>query len=278
MERHPINLNTDSAHQHALLLQYPQYAGGPRMVMVHGSGVAGEYTWTYVSDYLNGWSEVLLIDLAEMGQSYFLTEQPWRASAYAQQLQELLQRLDWTSFDMAGYSFGGMVAWAWLQQHDLHGRLFLLEPAMLGGCDADVLLSKAADYRQLSHQLATKPQEQALYRHFLDIVSPKRPDNAQADRLTMQRLAENPAGFARALATVAAELEQHAPMFVEWQPPVAGMSFVGSLSPQTMHERHQQLARDSVEPWQYVNIPGADHRLVYSHSRQIASAMNGLSF
>ncbi|ASP39894.1 hypothetical protein CHH28_14980 [Bacterioplanes sanyensis] len=274
MERHPLNITTNSAHQHALLLQYPQYSTGPRMVMLHGSGVAGEYTWTYLCNYLRGWSEILLLDLAEMGQSRFALDMPWQASSYATQLQELLERLDWQTFDLAAYSFGGMVAWAWMNQHPLDGRLFLLEPAMLGGVEPATLVNKAEAYRQLSHQLMAQPDRLDLYREFLDIVSPVRPDNPQADELTATRLAENPAGFARALNTVATELMQHADEFVQWQAPVSGMSFVGSLSPQEMHQRHQMLAEQNLPSWQYVSIAGADHRLVYTHSRQIAAAMN----
>ena len=276
MERHPINLVTDSAQQHALLLQYPQFSNGPRLVMVHGSGVAGEYTWTYLCNYLQGWSEVLLVDLAEMGESRFTQDLPWRAQSYAQQIQELLQRLDWQAFDLAAYSFGGMVSWAWLNQYALSGRLFLLEPAMLGGVSVQTLLNKADAYKQLSHQVMAQPGNLSLYQGFLDIVSPKRPANEKADQLTIARLAENPAGFARALNTVATELELNADTFVVWQPPVAGISFVGSLTPDVMHERHQQL-QDSTPNWQYVNIQGADHRLVYTHSRQIAAAMNALN-
>lgn len=273
MEKHPINLITDSAQQHALLLQYPNQPSR-RLVLLHGAGVPGEITWTYLANYLQGWDEVLIIDLAGMGQSHFRTQGQPSIVDYQRQVSELLHALDWTQFDIGGYSFGGMVAVAVLNRiADVQGVCFLLEPAMLLSSQASILQHKADEYRDLAQRIQQHPDNDTLYREFLDSVSPNRVADERSEKLTLRRLRQFAPGFSQALHAVSEQLRQQQHALGEWRAPWPGMSFVGELSSPHMHERHQQLAEQSAY-WRYASVPNADHSLVFSKPRFIAQAMS----
>ncbi|MBE0483999.1 MAG: alpha/beta hydrolase [Bacterioplanes sp.] len=273
MEKHPINLITATAKQHALLLQYPNQPRR-RLVLLHGAGVPGEVTWTYLANYLQGWDEVLVVDLAGMGQSHFLNTETPSIPDYQRQVAELLCALDWTQYDIAGYSFGGMVAIALLNSLDrFQGRCFLLEPAMLLASQPELLQRKADEYRALAVGIQQQPDHEAHYRHFLNSVSPNRLPDERSEKLTLRRLRQFAPGFSQALLAVSDVLEQQQHTLVQWRSPWPGMSFVGELSSAHMHLRHQQLAEQS-EYWRYVNVPNADHSLVFSKPRFIAQAMS----
>ena len=73
MEKHPLNFRSDHCDQHAVVLTNPASTTERRLVLLHGAGVAGELSWTYVANYLTGWREILIPDLAGMGRSRFLS-------------------------------------------------------------------------------------------------------------------------------------------------------------------------------------------------------------
>ena len=284
MEKHQINFKTASFHQHGWLYQYRPISSGDairRLVLVHGAGVAGELSWTFVANYLASWDEVLILDLAGMGGAEFLhpPAQP-QVHDYSLQLLELVEALDWLEFDLAGYSFGGMVAVEFLQNHfslvsgnDFSGLLFLLEPAMLFSSQVEHLEQKADEYASIADALLKRPNDLDVYRQFLDSVSPNRKSNPQAEQLTMQRLQDKPQSFSSVLYAVEAYLKQHMSTFVDWRSPWAGVSFFGGLAPEPMKQRHKKLAADSVQ-WDCLELPGADHSLVFTKPRGIARKMN----
>lgn len=284
MEKHQINFKTASFHQHGWLYQYSSSSLTPdprRLILVHGAGVAGELTWTFITNYLTEWDEVLVVDLADMGGSRFLISpsQP-KVRDFALQLAELTEALDWSEFDIAGYSFGGMVVVDYLQHYysllagnDFSGLVFLLEPAMLFSSQLEHLQQKAAEYANIADALWERPDDLDVYRLFLDSVSPNRKPNPQAEQLTMTRLQDRPESFARVLRAVNAYLNQNLTVFVDWVSPWSGISFVGGLAPEPMKQRHQKLAADA-SCWDYHEVVGADHSLVFTKPRGIARKMN----
>jgi len=273
MEKHPLNFRSDHCDQHAVVLTNPAATTERRLVLLHGAGVAGELSWTYVANYLTGWREILIPDLAGMGKSRFLSAPATGVAPYAQQLDELTGALDWQEFDVAGYSFGGIVAEHWLRSRRFNGLCFLLEPAMLYAADAYVLLNKAQLYQQVAEQITANPADSVPYVRFLDSVSPARNRQDKTEQLTIARLQANALGFAQALAAVSAALQQQPDHYLNWVSPWAGAGFVGSLSEPAMHERHRQLAAAS-RNWQFEVVDGADHSLVFTRPRAIAAVMN----
>lgn len=276
MEKHPLNITTPSVHQHALLVRYPGYSDEStprRLLLLHGAGVAGEVTWTYLANYLTEWDELLIPDFAGMGKSYFLNKRQPQLGDYVAQIRELLVALDWQSCDVAGYSFGGMVTARLMEEGTVDGLCYLLEPAMLFSSDCQQIQKKADDYLSVADRVELNSEDDAAYVAFLDSVSPARQRDERTDRLTIGRLQANAAGFANALRAVSQVLLNECSTFAHWIPDYPGMSFVGELSHATMQGRHRLLSEQAAD-WSFEIVPNADHSLVFTKPRFIARAMN----
>ena len=273
MEHHPFNIRTAIAHQHGMIYRSSDATTRRRLVLLHGAGIAGEMTWTYVVNYLKSWEEVLVVDFAGMGKSAFHDCEAPTLNEYVVQISELLSALDWQTFDLAGYSFGGMITSRLVYEHPGVGLCFLLEPALLSGTTPESLLDKAQRYRTMADWLDQHPNDQAIYRQFLDIVSPKRRANAASDRIAISRLKPNQVGFCQALRAVSETIESSPDALLNWQSPKPGMSFVGALSSDEMHLRQQQLEASNPD-WFGQVINGADHSLVFTHPKPVARLMD----
>lgn len=273
MEKHPFNIRTASANQHGLIWKFPANPGGRRLLLLHGAGIAGELTWTYVANYLEGWSEIMVPDFAGMGRSSFHDCPAPTIADYARQIHELLDAFDWQHMDIAGYSFGGMVTETLIREPGRFDLCYLLEPALLSGDDAEALVAKANTYIGLSAWLQREPEANEPFLAFLDAVSPFRRKNAAADRVAIGRLRGTVTGMCQALDAVNTNLLGHTDYFVNWTAPLPGMSMVGELGLPAMHLRQQRLERESND-WVTQLIRGADHSLVFTHPKQVARLMN----
>ena len=273
MEHHPFNIRTAIAHQHGMIYRSSDATTRRRLVLLHGAGIAGEMTWTYVVNYLKSWEEVLVVDFAGMGKSAFHDCEAPTLNEYVVQISELLSALDWQTFDLAGYSFGGMITSRLVYEHPGVGLCFLLEPALLSGTTPESLLDKAQRYRTMADWLDQHPNDQAMYRQFLDIVSPKRRANVASDRIAISRLKPNQVGFCQALRAVSETIESSPEALLNWQSPKPGMSFVGALSSDEMRLRQQQLEASNPD-WFGQVINGADHSLVFTHPKPVARLMD----
>ncbi len=273
LEYHPFNIHTDIALQHGMIFRNADASTDRRLVLLHGAGIAGELTWTYVVNYLKSWEEILVVDFAGMGKSIFHDVCSPTLDDYATQVAQLLEALDWQEFDLAGYSFGGMVTTRLIKEHSGIDLCFLLEPALLSGTTPDSLLAKASRYRNMADHLDQNPDDREMYLQFLDIVSPKRRASAASDRIAVNRLKPNQVGFCQALRAVSGVIASDPEALLNWVSPLPGMSFVGALSSDEMQVRQQQLEQASAD-WFGQVIAGADHSLVFTHPKQVARLMD----
>ena len=281
------------ASMHGVVYEIGKVHNQRRLVLLHGAGVPGELTWTFIANYLNQWNEILIIDFPNMGSSKWRSQKVFpRLSDYSQLICQLLAALDWDDIDIAGYSFGGLVA-ASLVDNDLlktNGQsevlctyagkinhLFLLEPAMLFSETASDLELRGAEYMALAKKIMAKPDDDDAYLYFLDAVSPLRKQSIDADRLTIDRLKSFSTGFAQAIYAVSRELSDRSQYLANWVSPINGASFLGELGVDSMHKRHKRLLNDTLEHgalWSVNTIRNADHSLVFTRPRLIAKAMN----
>jgi len=274
-----LNFESLSCSQQALLLQKETLPESPsRLLLVHGAGIGGELTWAFVTYYLVAWDEILIPDLAGMGASCFHTSLVPALSNYLQQLDELLEEVNWPAydFDVAGYSFGGMLVERWLRNTDFKRLCFLIEPAMLFSADPQQILEKSQNYQSAAERILADPLDDSAYIDFLNNVSPKRDRSNQSEQLILKRLQNNPVGFAQSLLAITESLNQESEYFTQWVSPWTGASFVGGLSWPAMHARHKQLAHNSPS-WHFETIANADHSLVFTRPRSIAKVMNKLA-
>ncbi|MEC8523945.1 MAG: alpha/beta hydrolase [Pseudomonadota bacterium] len=241
-----------------------------RLVLLHGAGIPGDLTWRWVAQYLIGWDEIYIPDLPAMGRSKWLGSKTPVFSDYQSVLCEWVASEGWQDYDLAGYSFGGLLAMHLANSHP-PDRLALIEPASLLSVSVGDLHSRARAYHELSLQLHESSEKAVV--GFLDLVSPRR--NRALDALAVKRLRENVEGLALGVGAVAQALNEHGDWYCTWEPPTKGVSIVGGLSDPGMHRRHQVLAEND-ESWFFQSLENTDHGLVYTKPREIAKIINSL--
>ena len=259
-----------------------------RIMLLHGAGVAGELTWTFISNYLTQWDEILVPDLLGMGDSYFESSDttPFTISDICQSLFCLLRHLNWHQLDLVGYSLGGLVALELNKQsrigfnlaHELDltiDKLCLIEPALF----SDSSLQSALNFRQyfdpIAHNICSQPTSAEPFLQFLDLVSPNRMRLEKTDQLAIKRLQVRPYGFANALLAVsgyAKNLDQGGLNQLIAAIP-EGVGIVGGLSAEGLMTAQNSIKR--IQPaWSIEVLPNVDHSLVYVRPKQVARLMN----
>lgn len=256
------------------IYSHPEVTTGRRLVLVHGAGVAGRYTWEGLQHFLTQWSEILVPDLRGAGDTRSLDSQehPFLVEELVGDLQALLVELGWECFDLGGYSLGGLVSLLLKQQlRDRVEKQFLLESAALDRIDWQDTVNVRQQFAAAAKVLHQQDAQTGI-KQFLDTISPNRRVSEQVERLTIERLGERAKGFAHALEAVNAAINQiDREQLLAAQGDVS--SFIGSLSVDPMHQLHRTLA-EQMPNWHYFLIPGTDHSLPYQKPRQIAQLMN----
>ncbi len=256
------------------VLKHPDIHNGKRLVLLHGAGVAGEDTWLAIASMLTQWQEILIPDQRGMGETHYPDhkEYPFTAHRLVADINALVDHLGWWSFDMGGYSLGGMVSLLYKQQHsDRVEKQFLLESALLDRPCWDTTKVLRQKYSEAAHFLRSDNKEQGI-RNFLDTISPNRRTTSQVDDLSIMRLGARPLGFAHALDCVTEAINSiDRELLVAAQGDVS--SFIGGLSVDLMHQYHRDMA-EGMPNWHYFMVPGTDHSLPFQKPRQIAKIMN----
>jgi pimeloyl-ACP methyl ester carboxylesterase len=284
MERRHFNVTTLNAELSGVLLSSnktpDRNTSCRRLLLIHGAGVAGELTWSFVANYLQNWDEILIPDLPSMGGSSFQPRinvgdyfnRGVGFELYIDSLHELLHCFKWDDFSLGGYSFGGLLALHLSEQFSLRS-LALIEPAALLSVRVGDLIDRGRLYHDMGNKILSSPHSESEFLQFLNTVSPDRSSDEKMDALAIKRLMAKPLGLAHGVLAVGEALQAHAADYAVWAPIIPGCSFVGGLSGQSMKERHQLLASKSLE-WQFHEIPESDHGLIYTRPRQIARLMD----
>ena len=253
--------------------------GGPRrLLLLHGGGVDGALTWSAIIAALTGWSEILVPDLRGTGKTRFPDgcEHPFDADDVVTDVERLLAALEWRTFDLGGYSYGGLMAML-LKARGAHEipKTFLLEPGLLGKLEPAALLESRSRLSLAAAGLlqGTTPAEakQAI-EIFLDVVAPGRSRNPRSERAIIERLSARPAGLARAIECVsAASRRVDRERLIARQENVS--SFVGQRSQPDFFALCQRIAvrRDD---WICHLVPGTDHALPFQKPIRIAAQMD----
>jgi pimeloyl-ACP methyl ester carboxylesterase len=267
-----------------------------RIMLLHGAGVAGELTWTFIVNYLKHWDEILVPDLLGMGDSFFESSDQivFSIADICHSLFGLLRHHQWDTFDLVGYSLGGLVALELNAEasRELNQQsspdvtinsLCLIEPALFSDQSLQASLRFRQSFMPLATNIKLEPDNDQHFLDFLDLVSPNRKRSTQVDKLAIQRLQRRPLGFAHALAAVS-EYADHLDEF-KLQQLIAsmpkGLGIVGALSnpglllaQQKIQRQLQSCPPSQEKQWHIESIANTDHSLVYVRPKVVAGLIN----
>lgn len=280
-----------------------------RILLLHGAGVAGELTWTFIANYLEHWDEILIPDLLGMGDSFF---EPTDTLAFTiadinQSLFSMLHHHAWHEFDLAGYSLGGLVALELNREivceysHDVClsdlgkdtskksiavkevsfnvNKLCLIEPALFSDQSLRSALAFRETFTPVANNIKAEPNNAAHFMAFLDLVSPHRKRNENTDAMAIRRLQVRPFGFANALAAVShyAKTLDEVSLNRLLDAVPEGVGIVGGLSNDGLILAQENIQQHQAN-WQIEKLDNADHSLVYVRPKQVARIMNQFLF
>ncbi|MHB0776391.1 alpha/beta fold hydrolase [Halomonas sp. WWR20] len=267
-------LERPDQHCHWRRLELPESHGHGTLLLLHGAGVAGELTWLPMVGHLTAWRTLLVPDLRGMGETRAPDghERPFTLDEVVADVAALLENHEVEQCDVAGYSFGGLVAMR-LKQHlgSRIGRTRLLEPALLEREDRDIMIEVREGYAEAAERIRLAGSAEAGIIAFLDLIAPHRSKNPRVERLMVRRLAHRPLGFAHALDCVT-EAVRHVDREALLAAQRDVISIVGGKSLAVMKAYHAALERDR-DDWRYVELPGTDHSLPFQKPRRIAAIL-----
>ncbi|MEH6812950.1 MAG: alpha/beta hydrolase, partial [Motiliproteus sp.] len=219
---------------------------GRRLLLLHGAGVAGEFTWGYMLEHLDHWSEILVPDLRGMGATQYpdQLEHTYSAEEVLGDVISLLDHLGWWAVDLGGYSFGGLICMLFKQLHPsrVH-KQFLLEPALLDRFSMDEVVALRDRYSQAAQMLRQQRDPEQGIKVFLDTISPNRIPSPKSEQMIIERLGHRAEGFANALDAVSdASRRLDRGQILAAQQHVS--CFIGGRSVDAMHQYHQYLAHE----------------------------------
>lgn len=246
---------------------------GREILMLHGAGVDGGFTWEPMLRHLSHWGTLLVPDLRGVGQSVPLPEGREETAFTVEEVvgdvSALLDYLGWFESDLAGYSFGGLVAMLLKQQRPVaFKKTYLLEPALLERPDLDEMREVRGNYSVAAQMMRTEEPVEKGITQFLDLISPKRSKSARVEHATVHRLKNRVLGLSYALDAVTDAVQRlDRASILSVQENVD--SFVGGKSLESMKACHQQIASER-DDWQYHEIGGTDHSLPFQKPSKIA--------
>ena len=246
---------------------------GRKILMLHGAGVDGAFTWEPMLRHLSHWGTLLIPDLRGMGQSVPLPEDREESAFTVEQVVEdvraLLDYLGWFECDLAGYSFGGLIAMLLKQQRSSgFQKTYLLESALLERPDLNEMRDVRENYSIAAKMMREQTPEELGITYFLNLISPKRSKAIRVEHATVHRLKHRVLGLSYALDAVTDAVQRlDRAEILAVQGDVN--SFVGGKSLDTVKACHQDISGQR-DDWHYHEIGGTDHSLPFQKSSKIA--------
>lgn len=270
------HLTLADLHLHYQIYQAYQASDLKRpLLLLHGAGVAGKATWEPLIHYLgHQWPAYLVPDLRGMGASVGIQhpDAPFHVHQVCADLQALLAHQGWDTFDVLGYSFGGLIAMLLKQAlGDQIKHTFLIEPALLEREDVELMRQVRQGYSQAAAKMRVPETQQAGITDFLDLIAPQRSQSTRVEQATLHRLAHRVLGFSYALDAVTQAvhtLDREALLAAQTQV----VCFYGSRSPEPLRAYQTHLSQQHPS-WTSIEIAGTDHALPYQKPKRLAHWM-----
>ncbi len=112
-----------------LTVHYRVIGTGKPVVLLHGTG-ASLHTWAEFSDNLKDSFQLIALDLPAFGLTGGRADHDYSMEMYVKFLKKFIEKLNLTTFDLAGNSLGGRIAWEFAATYpDQIRRLVLMDAA-----------------------------------------------------------------------------------------------------------------------------------------------------
>jgi len=251
-----------------------------RLLLLHGGGVAGKITWGGILPHLARWNEILVPDLRGTGKTHYPDhhDHNFEAEEVVADVVALLDHLGWGSFDLGGYSYGGLVAMLLKAASTAavgkvcDDRTYLLEPALLGKISDDEAIVSRELMLHAAKRLRHVEHVGEGLELFLDAVAPNRKRGSINEEIVRARLSHRPAGLACVIECVShASKRLDRPALIAAQTNVS--SFIGERTHRETWELCQKIAANRSD-WVCHLIQDADHALPFQKPEIIAELMN----
>lgn len=244
-----------------------------RLLLLHGTGAGGDYTWKNIVPYLDHWDEILVPDLRGAGETFAPNDEeaPFTVDDVLSDLNLILDECDWNHFDIAGYSFGGYIAVRLKQQLENRiERMTLIEAAMLSTMSDEDKTAHQQKVLSAAEVLLADDKEAGVQR-FLELVVP---DFLEKKRLGLffSRLTDRPRGMGYTLLSLFDNSES---VDVDALAACARNvdSIVGDDSYADMIDFNVHMAAQR-DDWHCHILKNADHSLIFQYPREIADILN----
>ena len=246
-----------------------------RLLLLHGGGVAGKITWGRILPHLAHWDEILVPDLRGTGKTCYPDQRDhnFEVEDVVADVKALLGHLGWASFDLGGYSYGGLVAMLLKAATPAAvAKTYLLEPALLGSMnDAEANVSHELMLRAAAQLRQPECVEKGL-ELFLDAVAPNRKRGSTNEKIIRERLSHRPEGLASTIESVSrAGKRLGRDALIATQAHVS--SFIGDRSHPEVYDLCRKIAASRTD-WACHLIAGADHALPFQKPEIIAELIN----
>jgi pimeloyl-ACP methyl ester carboxylesterase len=111
-----------------LNVHYRVVGSGKPVVLLHGIG-SSLHTWEAFSDNLKDSFQLIALDLPAFGLTGARADHDYSMGMYAHFLKKFTEKLNLTSFDLAGNSLGGRIAWEFAANYPEQVRRLVLMDA-----------------------------------------------------------------------------------------------------------------------------------------------------
>lgn len=245
---------------------------GKKLLMLHGSRLAGLATWGIVGQYCQHWDQIIIPDLPGIGEANPCNQSmhDFTLDQVVECLIGLINQCGWQHFDVVSYSYGGLVACALGQA--LAGKVqhqFMLDSAILVA--PPKYMPRVGDTLQTISKMAALDPVQAN-QHFSSLVSGQHTRQSRFDLTANSRPIYNPLGFANVLSMMASFCHQPEKIrsLLSCQPQVAVV-----VTEDPLGYRQQCLSYLTTKfGWDCRSLANSHHGVVFSDPWRIADLVN----
>lgn len=243
---------------------------GP-LLLLHGIRLGGIQTWEPIIKQLKGWSEILVPDLPGVGllNPHNKTDHDFDLKILVHSLSHLVEQHGWSTFDIAGYSYGGFLSML-LASHLDHKitRHFIIESALLVD-GVDRLHLAGTNLNNIANLMQTDPDLGNEY--FSELVSNK--NTRQFQIASNRRPIYNYLGFANLIKLLTSVYQ--APIESLWSI-IKDQKSVTMLLAAPLSTEKQNMLMDISRyvNWNTLFLDNSDHSLVFTAPDRIANFLN----